>query len=202
MAWRRDCCWCRHACRPRAFTACRASCPSSTRPRGAPPTSCGRSPAIRLASISRLWVSAKTATSRRYFRACQPTCPPKRGARSGSAEREGGSSARHRRLRFAEAAIEASHADAFCALRCATGCRRRIRSSKAAIMRDALANRGDATTPVAELLRGAASSLVLLDREAGSPRPIIGPYFLEETDAYFFPGIHRCGRRVIVRRIA
>ena len=39
-------------------------------------------------------------------------------------------------------------------------------SSKAEVMRDALENRA-ATTPVARLLRTAASSLVLLDREAG-----------------------------------
>jgi 6-phosphogluconolactonase len=38
--------------------------------------------------------------------------------------------------------------------------------SKAAVMRDALANRGDAT-PIAGLLHAASSSLVLLDREAG-----------------------------------
>jgi 6-phosphogluconolactonase len=40
-------------------------------------------------------------------------------------------------------------------------------ASKAEVMRTAL-HESDATTPVAELLRRAPSSLVLLDREAGS----------------------------------
>ena len=78
------------------------------------------------------------------------------------------------------------------------GCRRRIRP---------IEGRGHARRARESRRRNArcraAARCGLISRAARSRSgTIIGPYFLEETDAYLFPGIHCCRRRVIVRRIA